>query len=81
MPHSAPGSTYICLKTTATTALLLVRTILKPKVQGSAHDIISFSLATTFSYVIMLACESAEGVHAIVCNMPQPACRAGTSTS
>ena len=74
MLPSAPESTYIPLKTIATTALSLVRTTRKPKVQGSnpAHDIFSSHYHV---YVLMLACESAEG--AIVCNTPQPAHRAG----
>ena len=61
-------------KTIVTTALPLVCTTLKSKVQGSnpVHDIFFF-------YVLMLTCESAEGK--IVCNTPQPACKTGTPSS
>ena len=74
-PCSAPGSTCIPVKTAASTALPLVPTALKPKVQGlnPVHDIflITFFLIITF----MCSCT------ATVCNTPQPAHRAGTPIS
>ena len=52
----SPWSTYIPLKTTATThALLLVCTTLTPKVQGLNL------FATSLTYVLMLAHESSKG--------------------
>ena len=60
------------------TAQPLVRTTLKPKVQGSnpAHDIFSSHYHV---YMFMLKCGSTKST--IVCNTSQPACRAGTRTS
>ena len=53
-PHSAPGSTYILVKTAATTALLLACTTFKPKVQGSNPANDNFS-SHYHVYALMLA--------------------------